>query len=299
MPRLLVVLALLFASLEAAPVAAQPSELTVAARGGDLAKVTALLEAGAEPDPQGIATPLYFASQGGHLEIAKVLLANGANPNAQSNWGTPLHISARRGHLEIAKILLQHGADPNVTGGEFGNTPLHEAAVKGVVEIGALLIDHGADVNARNSHFEPPIHLAVQKKRTAFAEILRKFGAAAIKVKPISGELADADLERGRIRALECGVCHQMVKVEDTGGDGPRLWGVVGRPIASLDYDYTDALRAQTGSWTFERLNTFLADPAGTVPGSGMYRGYVKDRKERVALIAYLRTLSDDPVPLP
>ncbi|MDH3669245.1 MAG: ankyrin repeat domain-containing protein [Paracoccaceae bacterium] len=299
MPRLFVVLALLFTLVNAAPATAQPSELMTAARGGDLEKVTALLDSGAEPDPQGIATPLYFAAQGGHLEIAKILLESGANANAQSNWGTPLHISARRGHLEIAKVLLQHGANPNLMGGEHDSTPLHEAAEKGAVEIGALLIDRGADVNARNSQFQPPIHLAAKRNRSEFAELLRKHGAAAIEVEPISGDLAAADIEKGRIRALECGVCHQMVKVENTGGDGPRLWGIVGRPIASLDYPYSDAMSSQSGSWTFERLNAFLADPMGIVPGTVMNKGYVDDRAERVALIAYLRTLSDDPVPLP
>ena len=194
---------------------------------------------------------------------------------------------------------LQKGADPRLASGEFDNTPLHEAAIKGVVEIGQLLIDHGADVNARNNSFEPPIHLAMEKNRTEFAEFLSSAGAAALIVEPISEELADADLEKGRIRALECGSCHQLSRDENTGGDGPRLWNVVERQIAGLEYDYSDALRALTGSWTYERLNAFLADPAGTVPGSGMYRGYVEDRTERIAVIAFLRTLSDNPVPLP
>ena len=282
----------------AGPVASQPAELMIAARAGDLEKVRALLASGAEPDPTGIATPLFFAAQGGHLEIAAILLDSGADPNALSNLGTPLNIAARRGHLEIVSSLLQKGADPKLESGEFDNTPLHEAAIKGAVEIGQLLIDHGADVNARNNAFEPPIHLAMEKGRSAFAEFLRDAGAAAISVEPISAELADADLEKGRIRALECGSCHQLSKDENSGGDGPRLWNVVERPIAGLEYNYSDALRAQTGSWKYERLNQFLADPAGTIPGSQMYRGYVEDRAERIAVIAYLRTLSDSPVPL-
>lgn len=278
---------------------AQTSELTIAARAGDLETVRALLADGAEPDAAGIATPLYFAAQAGHLEITELLLEYGADPNALSNWGTPLHIAAQRGYSEIAAVLLRKGANPNVVGGEDASTPLHAAAQKGAVEIGRMLIERRADVNARNKYFEPPIHLAMKKKRTVFAELLRVNGAAPIRVEPISGELAAADVETGRIRALACGVCHQLSKHENTGGDGPRLWGIIGRPIASLAYDYSDALTAQKGFWTFERLNTFLADPAGYVPGSEMYRGYVSDRTERIAVIAYLRTLSDNPVPLP
>jgi cytochrome c len=58
-------------------------------------------------------------------------------------------------------------------------------------------------------------------------------------------------------------------------------------------------MKAQTGNWTYERLNAFLADPYGRMPGTGMYKGFVMDRTERINLIAYLRTLSDDPVALP
>ena len=68
---------------------------------------------------------------------------------------------------------------------------------------------------------------------------------------------------------------------------------------ANQMYEYSDALRAESGTWTYERLNAFLADPAGTVPGSGMYRGYVEAQTDRVNIIAYLRTLSEAPVSLP
>jgi cytochrome c len=283
----------------AKPVNAQPAELMIAARAGEFETVKALLASSAETDPKGIASPLYFAAQGGHLDIVLILLEHGAEPNAQSNWGTPLHIAARRGHFDVAKPLLRYGADANAAGGEKDNTPLHEAAEVGAVEIGRLLIDHGADVNARNNRYEPPIHFAVKRNWPAFAELLRKSGAGAIKVNPISGELVDANLEMGRTRALECGECHWMGDDEGAGRAGPRLWGVVGRPIASQVFPYSEVMLAQTGSWTFERLNAFLADPAGTVPGSGMYDGYVEDRTERINLIAYLRTRADDLVPLP
>lgn len=286
--------------------AAQPAEIMIAARSGDLELVKELLVSGAEPDPNGIATPLYFAAQGGHIEITELLLESGADPNALSEWGTPLHIAARRKHIGVAMILLQQGADPNSKGGELDNTPLHEAAYVGATEIGKLLIDQGADVNARNKEFEPPTHLAVQRGKSEIAELLREAGAGPIDFEPISEELAIADLEMGRAKALECGFCHQLTKDKTTVGsgsgpqNGARLWGVVGRQIASIkDINYSDALLAETGTWTYERLNTFIGDPAGSVPGSEMYRGFVLDRTDRINIIAYLRTLSESPVPLP
>ncbi|MEO9780790.1 MAG: ankyrin repeat domain-containing protein [Sedimentitalea sp.] len=283
---------------------AQPAELMLAARNGDTEEVSRLLETGAEPDPNGIATPLYFAAQGGHLEIAELLLESGADPNALSNWGTPLQIAARRGHSEVATSLLQNGADPNVVGGEFEYTPLHEAAEKGDVEMGKLLISYGADVNIQNKRFEPPIHLAVSDKRTAFADLMRASGAAAAAVDPISNALATADIEKGRVRAVECTNCHKLEKGEDAiGSYGPRLWGIVGREVAIASarekFPYSEPMKAQTGTWTYERLNAFLADPYGTIPGQGMYAGLVRDRTERINVIAFLRTLADDPVSLP
>jgi ankyrin repeat protein len=75
---------------------AQPAELMQAARSGDLERVKELLASGAEPNPKGMASPLYFAAQCRHLEIAELLLKGGADPNAQSAWGT--------------RYKLQHGA---------------------------------------------------------------------------------------------------------------------------------------------------------------------------------------------
>lgn len=51
--------------------------------------------------------------------------------------------------------------------------------------------------------------------------------------------------------------------------------------------------------WTFEDLNRFLLEPMATTPGVAMETPGVPDETERVNLIAYLRTLSDKPAPLP
>jgi cytochrome c len=50
---------------------------------------------------------------------------------------------------------------------------------------------------------------------------------------------------------------------------------------------------------TYEHLNTFLYGPVLTTPGMRMETPGAPDETERVNLIAYLRTLSDKPIPLP
>lgn len=111
--------------------------------------------------------------------------------------------------------------------------------------------------------------------------------------------LADADPEAGQSAARACQACHTLGKGEAP-AVGPNLWGVVGRPVASTQYAYSDALKAKSGeTWTYEALNDFIHNPRGYVPGTKMAYGGMKRDEQRADLLAYLRTLSDDPEPLP
>ena len=111
--------------------------------------------------------------------------------------------------------------------------------------------------------------------------------------------LADADPEAGEAASRACHACHTFGKGEAP-AVGPNLWGVVGRPIASTEYAYSDALQAKSGeTWTYEALNEFIHNPRGYAPGTKMAYGGMQRDEQRADLLAYLRTLSDDPEPLP
>jgi len=77
----------------------------------------------------------------------------------------------------------------------------------------------------------------------------------------------------------------------------------VNRPAASVEgFCYSAAMKefgAGGNKWDFEHLNKFLTSPKGFIKGTAM--GFAGDKKdnERADLIAYLRTLSDNPAPLP
>lgn len=67
-------------------------------------------------------TPLHYACKLNYLDVAKILLANGANPNAVCKIDdTPIHCAVQNGNAELVDILIQHGANPNYTT-ELGET---------------------------------------------------------------------------------------------------------------------------------------------------------------------------------
>lgn len=287
-----------FFILMAFPSGSSAGPVTDAALSGNVAEIERLLDEGGEVDEAGLAGPLYFAIQRGHTEAAMLLIDRGADVNRMSKWGTPLHIASRKGNAVVVKALLDLGADLTLQGGDDKWTPLHDAAIGGSVETTALLIEHGADVNAPTRFLEPPIHFAVLKDHEDVARLLREHGASPPLVEPISSEIAGADLEQGRLRAIVCNECHALEAGKVS--EGPNLWNIVGRPKASLDgYPYSDALTAVGGIWDFEELNRFVAHTTRTVPGTSMDYGFETERHVRINLIAYLRTLSDAPVPLP
>ncbi|HET8996892.1 MAG TPA: cytochrome c family protein, partial [Acetobacteraceae bacterium] len=64
-------------------------------------------------------------------------------------------------------------------------------------------------------------------------------------------------------------------------------------------FNYSSALKSKKGPWTYEALNEWLTKPAAYAPGTMMGFPGLKSEQERAEIIAYLRTLSDQPEPLP
>src|SRR5229473_3457317 len=90
--------------------------------------------------------------------------------------------------------------------------------------------------------------------------------AAPAPSEPIEKLLQTASVEKGVAAAKKCAACHTFEK---------------------------------GGTWTDDDLNKFITNPKGFVPGTAMgFAGISKD-SERADVIAYLHTLSDNPVPLP
>ena len=140
---------------------------------------------------------------------------------------------------------------------------------------------------------KPGYEIAVKEEQPA------QGGAAAPAQVPIETLLASASPQAGELSAKVCLTCHNMAKGQGA-KVGPDLYGVVGRPVASVSgFNYSSALKGLGGNWTFDALNKWLDNPRGDVPGTLMTFGGVPSEKQRADIIAYLNSNSDSPLPLP
>jgi len=118
--------------------------------------------------------------------------------------------------------------------------------------------------------------------------------------------ISTADIAKGEEQHKKCLQCHTF----EQGGpnlQGPNLYGVLGRDIAShAGFKYSTgkgSLSEHEGNWTYENLDHFLERPKGFAPGTAMNFAGINSRltglQDRANLIAYLRTLGSESVPLP
>ncbi|XP_027256589.1 ankyrin repeat and KH domain-containing protein 1 isoform X6 [Cricetulus griseus] len=155
----------------------QETALTLACCGGFSEVADFLIKAGADIE-LGCSTPLMEASQEGHLELVKYLLAAGANVHATTATGdTALTYACENGHTDVADVLLQAGAHLEHES-EGGRTPLMKAARAGHLCTVQFLISKGANVNrATTNNDHTVVSLACAGGHLAVVELLLAHGA--------------------------------------------------------------------------------------------------------------------------
>jgi serine/threonine-protein phosphatase 6 regulatory ankyrin repeat subunit A/serine/threonine-protein phosphatase 6 regulatory ankyrin repeat subunit B len=158
--------------------------LNIAATYGPAEMVTILLEAGAgieQPGRDGL-QPLHNAVILGHKDIVALLMQKGAIVDAKDRLGrTPLINFAARGggEIEIPKMLLAAGADPDIESAkdDENRTVLDFAAATGNLELAELLIAAHVDVNHRDIVGYSALHTAVKTHHLEIVRLLLSHGA--------------------------------------------------------------------------------------------------------------------------
>jgi cytochrome c2 len=103
--------------------------------------------------------------------------------------------------------------------------------------------------------------------------------------------VAHADQNGEAVFKRNCAICHSTEP--DHNRVGPSLAGVVGRHSGSVpNFNYSSANKNSGIVWTEDKLDAYLANPQGVVPGTTMLFPGVKNDADRHALIDFLATLS-------
>lgn len=115
----------------------------------------------------------------------------------------------------------------------------------------------------------------------------------------LSAALAAGDAGSGAKVFKKCAACHS-VEAADGNKIGPNLHGILGREVATAEgFGYSSAMQAYGGIWSYERLDQYLSDPKGTIPGNKMAFAGLKKATDRADVMLYLRESSPDAPPLP
>jgi len=96
----------------------------------------------------------------------------------------------------------------------------------------------------------------------------------------------------------KCAACHSIAE-RGANKIGPALWGVLGRKAGGVsDYKYSKAMVAHGKAWSLEEINGFLIKPKDWIKGTKMSFAGLKNAKERAAVILYMNTNTNNPLPL-
>ncbi len=153
--------------------------LLKSAHDGDISGVKDAIKAGANcsvVDGRGM-RPIIWAALRGHVEIIRVLLANGAGVDElnTAEW-TPLMEASMEGHHLIVKLLIEEGANVNAETNVSG-TALMFASIKGHVDIVKQLLEKGADpsisIDGTKDAGMTALDYACQKEHSEVIRLLR------------------------------------------------------------------------------------------------------------------------------
>lgn len=112
--------------------------------------------------------------------------------------------------------------------------------------------------------------------------------------------MESASIEKGKVAAKKCIACHSF----ERGGPnkvGPNLWNILGNKKAHLgeSFNYSKPMLEKEGNWGYEELFQFFKSPRSYIKGTRMAFAGISKPQEIADILSYLRSMSDNPIPLP
>ena len=117
--------------------------------------------------------------------------------------------------------------------------------------------------------------------------------------KPIAFYLQTADAAKGENVFKKCAACHNA---EPGGANalGPALYGVMGNPVAAHPgFAFSDPLKSKGGTWDWETMSQWLANPKKFAPGTKMTFAGLGNPQDRADVMAFLNSRDSAPLPVP
>ncbi|CAH0387286.1 unnamed protein product [Bemisia tabaci] len=137
-------------------------------------------------------TPLHFAVQHNSSELVEMLVKCAVVDAMNEKHQTPLLLAAEKGYVEIAKLLLMNGAQVNGTNVSDRDTPLHLAVQNNCIELVEILLEQGALIDARNGERQTSLHIATEKgnencmllllRKGAYVDPIARFGETPLRI---------------------------------------------------------------------------------------------------------------------
>ncbi len=153
-----------------------------------------LIGACAKPPAIPSTRSLIDAIKSQDMDRVKALLERGADPNAQNDddyRSTPLMQCSNKNQVEMAKLLIAHGADVNIQDSN-GDPVIHWAAYYGQVELTRLLLENKARTDIVSIHADGVLDIALKEWNNAVVDLLLESGVTLHELSPSLAPLVAA-----------------------------------------------------------------------------------------------------------
>lgn len=116
-------------------------------------------------------SPLTLACYYSNNEVAKHLINNVDDIDSKSGYGTPLMAATVKKNVEIIKLLLEHGANPNIAD-QNGSTALHFSVIFNYIDIVKLLVNANAKFDLKDNRGKTALDYAEVTQNKTIIQIL-------------------------------------------------------------------------------------------------------------------------------